>query len=82
MRKAPRFRGRLLTCWIFSERIFGMAVPLRNVRVPDELWEAAMTKAGTEGRTLTYVINTALRNYVSTPPQILVIEADPSGSGT
>jgi hypothetical protein len=35
-----------------------------------------------EGRTLTYVINTALRNYVSTPPQILEIKADPSGSGT
>jgi hypothetical protein len=40
---------------------------LRNVRVPDGLWNAAKEKAAAEGRTLTDVILAALQRYVSTP---------------
>lgn len=38
---------------------------LRNVRVPDELWNAAMAEAKTEGRTLTDVIVSDLHRYVN-----------------
>ena len=38
---------------------------LRNVRVPDELWNAAMTEAQEEGRTLTDVIIGDLHRYVT-----------------
>lgn len=39
--------------------------PLRNVRVPDELWDAAMTEARAEGRSLTDVIVSDLHRYVN-----------------
>lgn len=39
--------------------------PLRNIRVPDELWDAAMAEAKTEGRTLTDVIVSDLHRYVN-----------------
>lgn len=39
--------------------------PLRNVRVPDELWAAAMAEAEAEGRTLTDVIVGDLHRYVT-----------------
>lgn len=42
--------------------------PLRNVRVPDGLWEAAKAKAAAEGRTITEVIVSALHRYVSSRP--------------
>lgn len=38
---------------------------LRNVRVPDELWAAAMEEAKAEGRTLTDVIVSDLHRYVN-----------------
>ncbi len=41
--------------------------PVRNLRVPDDLWRAAQEKAKAEGRTLTEVIIAYLRRYVSTP---------------
>lgn len=37
---------------------------LRNVRVEDELWLPAKTKAESEGRTLSDVIREALRRYI------------------
>ena len=43
--------------------------PNRNLRVPDQIWEAALAKARAEGRTLTEVIMTYLRRYISTPPR-------------
>lgn len=43
--------------------------PVRNLRVPDEIWRAAQAKAETEGRTLTEVIVGYLRRYISTPPR-------------
>lgn len=41
--------------------------PLRNVRVPDGVWDAAKTKAAAEGRTVTDVIIAALHKYVAAP---------------
>lgn len=38
--------------------------PLRNVRVPDDLWHAAMSKALDRGETLSEVIRRALEKYV------------------
>lgn len=38
--------------------------PLRNVRVPDDLWDAAVTKATERGETLSEVIRRALERYV------------------
>jgi hypothetical protein len=43
--------------------------PNRNLRVPDQIWDAALAKARAEGRTLTEVIMTYLRRYISTPPR-------------
>lgn len=39
----------------------------RNVRVDDELWLSALAKARAEGTTLTAVVVSALRSYVTTP---------------
>ena len=39
--------------------------PLRNIRVPDELWSAAMAEAKEEGRSLTDVIVSDLHRYVN-----------------
>jgi predicted HicB family RNase H-like nuclease len=39
--------------------------PLRNVRVPDDLWQAAMAKALDRGETLSDVIRKALERYVA-----------------
>ena len=38
--------------------------PLRNVRVSDDLWEAAMSKALERGESLSAVIRRALEKYV------------------
>lgn len=38
--------------------------PLRNVRVPDDLWDAAMSKALERGESLSEVIRRALEKYV------------------
>ncbi|MCY0917070.1 hypothetical protein OS965_02615 [Streptomyces sp. H27-G5] len=38
---------------------------LRNIRVSDELWSAAMTEAKEEGRSLTDVIVSDLHRYVN-----------------
>jgi hypothetical protein len=43
--------------------------PVRNLRVVDEVWLPALEKARAEGRTLTEVIVTYLRRYISTPPR-------------
>jgi predicted DNA binding CopG/RHH family protein len=39
--------------------------PIRGVRVPDALWEAAQAKASAEGRPLSDVIRDLLTKYVS-----------------
>jgi hypothetical protein len=43
--------------------------PLRNIRVAEDLWNAAKEKAEAEGRTLTGVIVDYLRRYAVTPPR-------------
>lgn len=37
--------------------------PVRNLRVPDEIWEKALENAHAEGRTITDVIIAALKRY-------------------
>lgn len=44
------------------------ATPGRSVRVPDELWEAAMRAAIDNGETVTEVIVRALTRYVREHP--------------
>lgn len=41
--------------------------PIRNVRVPDGVWNAVKAKAAAEGRTITDVVVTALHRYAATP---------------
>lgn len=43
--------------------------PVRNLRVPEQIWGPALAKAKAEGRTLTEVITAYLRRYISTPPR-------------
>ena len=43
--------------------------PMRNLRVPQNIWGPALDKARAEGRTLTGVITDYLRRYISTPPR-------------
>lgn len=40
------------------------AMPLRNVRIPDELWDAALRKAEDEGLYLSEVIRELLQKWV------------------
>lgn len=44
------------------------ATPNRTIRVPDELWEAAMRVAHDNGETVTAVIIRALTRYVREHP--------------
>ena len=39
--------------------------PNKNVRVPQDLWDAAKEEAAIEGRTITDVINADLHRYVN-----------------
>lgn len=39
------------------------AMPLRNVRVPDHVWEAAKERAESEGQSLSAVIRRFLFDY-------------------
>jgi predicted transcriptional regulator len=39
--------------------------PIRNVRVPDDLWEAAQEAAEAKGTTVSAVIVAALRRFVA-----------------
>jgi predicted transcriptional regulator len=40
------------------------ATPIRTVRIPDELWEAAQRKASDNDETVSDVIRRALERYV------------------
>ena len=40
-----------------------MVTPIRTVRVPDEVWQAAQERAKAEGTTVTAVILRALARY-------------------
>jgi hypothetical protein len=41
--------------------------PVRNIRIPDGLWDPALSKAKEEGRTITDVISRALHRYLQAP---------------
>ncbi len=41
-----------------------MPTPIRAVRIPDEVWQAALEKARAEGTTVTAVVLAALQRYV------------------
>lgn len=41
--------------------------PMRSLRVPDDLWNAAMEKANERGESLSEVIRKALERYVKRP---------------
>ena len=41
-----------------------MPTPIRAVRVPDDLWRAAVAKAQADGTTVTAVVVDALRAFV------------------
>lgn len=41
--------------------------PIRNVRIPDDVWGAARAKAAAEGTTVTAVILAALTRYAKRP---------------
>ena len=45
------------------------ATTLRNVRLSDELWEAAQAKASEEDRTVSEVIREYLTGWVARPPR-------------
>ena len=42
--------------------------PVRNLRVADEVWRPALSKARGEGKTLTEIIVAFLRDYVAGEP--------------
>ena len=41
--------------------------PLRAIRIPDELWRAAMTRAHDAGHDLSTVIRHLLQEWLNTP---------------
>lgn len=41
---------------------------LRNIRIPDELWDAARAKAASEGSDVSAVVREFLTEYVMPPP--------------
>lgn len=41
-----------------------MPTPLRSLRVPDDLWQAAVMRADEQGTTVTAVLLDALRAFV------------------
>lgn len=42
-----------------------MPTPLRNIRIPNDLWRAAQAKADEEGTNVSEVLVAALRRYVT-----------------
>ena len=42
---------------------------LRNIRIPDELWDAVLLKAEAEGRNASEVVRSYLTKWVTLPPR-------------
>jgi hypothetical protein len=57
-----------------------MATPLRNVRVPDPLWSAALARAELDGRRLSDVIREHLQRYVDSDREVVDDAADEAPS--
>ncbi len=47
-----------------------MRQPIRAVRVPDDVWHAAQARAAAEGRSVSSVVNDALRRYGKGNPRV------------
>lgn len=47
---------------------------LRNVRIDDDLWEAAQAKAEAEGRDVSKVVRELLGRWVKRPPRVVAVE--------
>lgn len=45
-----------------------MAVMPRSLRIPEDIWSAAVVKTRAEGTTVTAVVVAALRRYLMRPP--------------
>lgn len=45
-------------------------MPLRSVKIPDEIWEPAQEKAEAEGKTLSAVIREELARYIKRKPKM------------
>jgi hypothetical protein len=45
---------------------------MHSIRVDDDLWQCALTKARTEDRTITEVITTGLRGYIGIAPPVRI----------
>jgi hypothetical protein len=54
--------------------------PLKNIRVPQDLWDAAKEEAAAEGRTLTDVILGDLHRYVTRRRRERGVADRPSGA--
>ena len=44
-----------------------MTTTARAIRIPDDLWEAALAKAGERGDTVSEIVRKALERYVKRP---------------
>jgi len=42
---------------------------LRNIRIPDDLWDAVLRKASEEGRNASEVVREYLEKWVTRPPR-------------
>lgn len=45
-----------------------MATMPRSLRIPEDVWQAAVEKARTEGTTVTAVVVSALQTWLMRPP--------------
>lgn len=54
--------------------------PIKNVRVPQDLWDAVKEEAALEGRTITDVINADLHRYVTRRRRERGVTGAPSGA--
>ena len=43
--------------------------PLRNIRIPDDLWDAVLSKADAEGRNASEVVRELLSKWLMRPPR-------------
>jgi hypothetical protein len=42
--------------------------PVRHIRVPEDVWQAARAASAANGTTVAAVVNSKLREYISTSP--------------
>ena len=52
-----------------------MPTPLRNVRIPDDLWDSAQAKALADGVTVSDVIRGQLSRWVGADPRVVGVDS-------